>query len=110
MKKTPKKNQGTATFGLIANRNVSYAGAPCSGYYNLVEFTSKDSTDKINSPSMYDLIERALGHHPEFGTEFEITVQVKVTRRGVASTKACHNPWSGHTCRAPAKKRRARLA
>lgn len=96
------KNKGTVVFGLKAERRVSHASAPCSGYYDLVEYTSRDSTAKINSPSMYDLLKRALGTLPEFGSEFSITVSVVVTKRAKRSVKKCHNTWPAHYC--PQKK------
>lgn len=93
------KSEGSTTFGLRAERSLGSAVAPCGGYYNLVEHTAKDSTRRINKPDMYDLIRRALGGHPEFGSEFEITVTVRVVEHGRPSTKKCHNPWPAHRCR-----------
>lgn len=87
---------GSTTFGLKSERSLGWAGAGCQGYYNLVEHTAKDSTDRINAPKMFDLIERALGTIPEFGTEFEIEVTVRVKKHGKPSKRKCHNPWAAH--------------
>ncbi len=93
------KKEGTTTFGLRAERRNGWAGAPCSGYYSLVEYTSDDRTEQINDPSCFKILQRALGELPAFGSEFEVTVTVRVTKTGKASTKKCHNPWPSHRCR-----------
>jgi hypothetical protein len=96
--KRKPKNEGTISFGLKAERGLGYAGAPCEGYYWLQEYTSKDSTERINSPSMFEVLQRALGKLPPHGSTFEVTVTVAVKERAVASKKKCHNPWPGHSC------------
>jgi hypothetical protein len=103
-----KRDFGFTTFGLRAERRLAHAGAPCSGYYSLVEYSSKDSTKQINTPDMFDLIKRALGSHPEFGSEFHVRVEVTVTKRAKPSTKQCHNPWAAHRCPPPPKRKRRR--
>lgn len=92
------KNSGTTTVLLKPARNLGWSGAPCGGYYHLKEFKAKDETDRINCPQMFDLIERALGHYPEFGSEIEVIVQIRVVKRAKPSPKKCHNPWPSHGC------------
>lgn len=86
-------DEGSTKVLLRPDRGLGWSGAPCGGYYQLVEFRAEDATDRINSPTMYDLIGRALGHHPEFGSEIEVRVFVRVVRRARPSAKKCHNPW-----------------
>jgi len=93
------KNEGTVSFGLKAERGLGWSGAPCEGYYALQEYTSRDSTAKINSPSMFEVLKRALGSLPPHGSTFEVTVTVAVKDRAKPSTKKCHNPWPGHYCK-----------
>jgi len=94
-----KHEAKTVKFGLRAERGLGSAGGPCQGYYNLVEYTSKDETAQINDPSMFQLIKRALGELPPHGSTFEIEFTVRVVEEGKPSKKQCHNPWPGHRCR-----------
>jgi hypothetical protein len=100
-KKTTKKpkNEGTVSFGLKAERGLGWSGAPCEGYYALQEYTSKDSTERINSPTMFDVLQRALGTLPPHGSTFEVTVTVAVKKRATPSKTKCHNPWPAHHCK-----------
>ena len=101
------KNQGSTTFGLKAERGLGWSGAPCEGFYSLVEHTAANAHDRINEPNMFDLIGRTLGGYPEPGSEFEVTVTIRITKHGKPSKKKCHNPWPAHRC-PNQKKRRAR--
>ncbi len=40
----------------------------------------------------------AWAEHPEFGSEFEVTVNVVVKKSAPRDRKKCHNPWPAHTC------------
>jgi hypothetical protein len=93
------KEPKTVKFGLRADRGLGGAGAPCQGYYHLVEYTSDDKTAQINHPSMFDVIKRALGEVPPHGSKFEIEVTVRVVHEAPPSKKDCHNPWPSHRCR-----------
>lgn len=107
-KRDAKVTSGSTTFGLRSERGLGWSGAPCQGYYSLVEHTAKDKTDRINCPRIFEVMQRIFGKtFPDFGSEFEVTVTVKVIKEGIPSKKKCHNPWPGHTC--PAGTRRNRI-
>lgn len=96
------KNHGTVKVVLTSERGLSYAGAPCQGYMQYRELATDDAIRKLNPPHVFDLIERALGDNPEFGSVVKLTVTVEVVKRGAPSRKRCHNPWPAHRC--PEKK------
>jgi len=99
-KKHKHKDEGTTTVLLKPDRGLGWSGAPCEGYYALEEFKAKDKADRINCPNVHELIDRALdGDLPEFGSEIEVTVSVRVIKRAKPSTKKCHNPWPAHRCK-----------
>lgn len=93
------KKSGTIVVDLKSERYVGAADAPCQGYMRYVEHRSSHAT---RTPDVFDLIERALWRHPEFGSEVRLVVYIEVVKEARPSTKTCHNPWPAHTCRTEA--------
>jgi hypothetical protein len=95
----PRAKPKTVKLSLRADRNLGCASAPCLGYYHLVEYASKNSVERINSPSMFEVLQRALGKLPPHGSVFDVEITVRVVEAAKPSKKPCLNPWPGHYCK-----------
>jgi hypothetical protein len=94
---------GPVTIILQSRRDLGSAGAPCGGYLAYGEVVGDDvpdaSTRRLNAPHVFEMIERALGRNPEFGSLVRLRLHVEVLDEPAPSPKACHNPWPAHRCR-----------
>lgn len=89
---------GTVRAVVAPKTNPAQAARLACG--EVVPPNAKDaSVRRLNAPSVFEVIERALGQNPEFGSIVEIAVRVKIVKKGKPSKKRCHNPWPAHVCR-----------
>ncbi|HEX7095672.1 MAG TPA: hypothetical protein VF183_07300 [Acidimicrobiales bacterium] len=94
-KKTKPATSGETSFVVESVRDLHHGGTPCAGY---MRYEERPLPDKriLSQPDVFDIIQRALGDNPEFGSQVRLTVQVEVIVEGKPSRKKCHNPWPAH--------------
>lgn len=98
------KKTGEVTVLATSQRDLGWAGAPCEGYMRYEEHGNPDGHKGV--PTIFSLVERALGDQPEFGSTVLLTVTVKVTKAERRSPRKCHNPWPAHSCNIKKRKRK----
>ncbi len=107
MKRRKADRRGIATevhqvIRVRSERNVSWGGAPCSGYVGLYVEPEKKSDHTHAIPSI------PWDDSWEPGTIVLVTITVRPLSLAPRSRKKCHNPWPAHVHDADKQRRDTR--